>query len=203
MEFLNFFKGKYFYNLLSLLSGFLLCLFMTKQQCVYIPTEYKTVDTGGWVEHHTDTIVKIVEKEVPVPVTLYKRVETIPQWVRDSLANTNWTIHSDTIMIEDTVLIGLNYYEDSIRTEDYELKWKAETFGFLTSMIPEITTYNKVIDRWQTKEVPIKYNWTAGIGVSNELNIKGSFGYKGWMIEPEFSKEFKFNQLYLTKQFQF
>ena len=203
MEFLNFFKGKYFYNALSLLSGFLLCLFMTKQQCVYIPTEYKTIDTGGWVEHVVDTVVVVVEKEVPVPVTLYKRVETIPKWVRDSLANTNWTIHTDTIMVEDTVLIGLNYYEDSIRTEDYELKWKAETFGFLTSMTPQVTTYNKTVDRWQIKEVPVKYNWTVGVGVSNELNFKGSVGYKGWMIEPEFNKEFKFNQLYLTKQFQF
>lgn len=203
MEILNFFKGKYFYNLLSLLSGFLLCLFMTKQQCVYIPTEYKTVDTGGWVQHHYDTIFTVIEKEVPVPYPVYKKITEIPDWVRDSLEKGQFAIKIDTIMREDTILIGMNYYEDSIRTEDYELKWKAETFGFLTSMTPEITVYSKTVDRWQVKEVPRKYNWTVGVGVSNQLNFKGSFGYKGWMVEPEFSKEMKFNQLYLTKQFQF
>lgn len=200
---MEFFKSNFASYIIVFLTGFLACLIMTKNSCVYIPKEYDVIDTGGWVEHNYDTIVQIVEKEVPVPYPVYKKISEIPQWVQDSLMNGKWSIQLDTVMLEDTVMIGLNHYEDSIRTEDYELKWQAETYGFLTSMVPQITIFKDSLVTYQPIVKLRKPTWVATTGISNTLNYKVGIGYKGWMIESEFQDKLKFNQIYLTKQWYF
>ncbi len=54
---------------LSGLVGLLAGLVLTDKGCIYVPKESKIID-NTWIEHHTDTLVIIQEKKVPVPVTV-------------------------------------------------------------------------------------------------------------------------------------
>lgn len=204
---MEFFKSSLATYITTFLLGFLTCLFMTKKQCVEIPSKIEFVDTGGWVQHDTS----IVYVEVPKPYPVVRKVSEIPQWVRDTLTKLNFiptlTVTDSLDSLFNDLVVPINHYEDSLFTDEYTLRWKAETFGFLTSMVPEVTVHKTVVERWDTREQIIyknkKPNWNIGIGASNLLNYKFSVGYKGFNLEPEFNKSFKFNQVYLTKQFTF
>lgn len=205
---MEFFKSNWATYITTFLLGFLCCLYMTKSKCVSIPENIEFVDTGGWVEHSYDTVVQVIEKEVPVPYVVTKKVVEVSQWLIDSLKQSSWSTYVDSLVVDSNLVeIDINHYEDSIQTDKYKLTWKAETFGFLTSMVPEVEVYcdSIIVNRWHTKEVPTRFKprWTIGAGVSNRLNYKFSAGYKGFLIETEFHDKFKFNQVYLTKQFSF
>lgn len=91
--------------------------------------------------------------------------------------------------------LRINEYRDSINTDDFNLKYQIKTLGTLVEFSPTIEVFPNTIT------VPIKKNpkFSIGLGVSNRLNYKVGFGYRGWMLEGEFKKGF--NQVYLTKQF--
>lgn len=190
-------------------TGFLVCLYLFKGGCIETPTKTEVIDNGGWVEHHVDTIYQEVIKEVPVPTYVYRKVTELPGWVQDSLSKKTW-VQTDTIYVDEEVAIGINHYEDSIATKDYELKWKAETFGYLTSMVPSVTVFKDSIvcpEPILVQPKHTKFAINAGVSVMQnkqfELGAKFGVGYKGWMVETSLNKEFELNNIYLTKTFNF
>lgn len=198
---------------ITFLAGFLCCLYFTKWGCV--EPKIKEIDTGGWIQHHYETIHDTILQDVPKPIVIYKTrkeikvagdtIWTYVPYVSGKLDTFDLDVPEDSLVVyQDTSLIPINYYEDSIKTKDYELKWKAETFGFLTSMVPEVTVFkdSMSIDTNYIKRLVKQPKWTIQAGISNRLNYKVGAGYKGWLIESEFHN-LKFNQVYLTKQFQF
>lgn len=193
-------------NIFLFLAGFLSCLYLTKSKCVYVPDNIQIVETEKFV-FKTDTLVQIITKEVPKPVYIYKKVTDIPKWILDSLnTKDKWLVKTDTFF-KDTLLIGINHYEDSVKTEDYELKWTAETFGYLTSMIPELTIY---IDSTVVSDnnpvpvtIPSKNHIDVSLGISTLGHFKPGLGFNGWMIEPEltYTDKLKMPQIWLSKTF--
>jgi len=198
------FNSKYFNNTIFALGGFLLCLYLTRSNCVQVPTKTEVID-NTWVEHHTDTVYSTIIKEVPKPVIIYKTVQEIPETIQDSIIAMSKRFGKDTVYT-DTSQIALNYYQDSIITDDYQLTWTAETFGFLTSMVTNVDVFKDSTVTTVTKTERVtefrKPNFSLGAGISSRLNYKLSAGYKGWMVEVELDKQ-KFNQIYLTKIFHF
>lgn len=199
------FKSNLASYVVTFLLGFLCCLYFTKWGCV--ESKIKEIDTGGWIQHHYDTVKTIVDRPVPIPTIVYKTKKEIQYILAPDTFDLDLGLPEDSLLIvADTSLIPINYYEDSIKTSEYEFKWKAETFGFLTSMVPEITIFQDsiTIDSNYIKRLmkKVKPTWTIQAGLSNRLNYKLGMGYKGWLIESEFHN-LKFNQLYLTKQWQF
>lgn len=170
------------------LLGFLTCLYFTRAKCVDIPIKYDLIETEKRI---FDTIYVKVDKIIPKPTIVYK---TLSEFRIDSIDKIQF--------VEvglDTSHIPVNHYEDSLKTDKYKLKWSAETFGYLTSMVPELEIYEDSL----VIEPIIKHpKWTISTGISNRLNYKIGAGYKGWILEAEFNK-LNFNQIYITKQFTF
>lgn len=201
--------------LISFAGGFLVCLYMTRQGCVETPSETEVLN-NVWVEHHPKTIRDTVIITIPKPVVVYKKLKDAPEWLLDSL--NRLTEFRDSLLYVDTTDIALNHYSDSIQTPEYKLIWTAETFGWLTSMVTDVSIFS---DTFNLKPLPPANlnpvrivpvgttpvyktkNYMIGAGISNLLNYKFSAGYKNWILEAEFDKTHKFNQVYLTKQFSF
>ena len=150
--------------------------------------------TAEKIETKIDTVEKIVNVKIPVPITKYI-------YQTDSI--TNYCIDSffvDVIhRIENEDSIPVNVYQDSISDPDYKLKYNIETIGFLNSFKYDLNVYSKteLVTRTKLK----KPNWMISGAVSNELNWKIGAGFKGWTIEGEFDRNF--NQLFIGKQFTF
>lgn len=103
----------------------------------------------------------------------------------------------DSIFVDSSSQIPVNRYIDKIDQDSVQLDYTIETLGFLTKFDPKLTIKRRI------EYVPYQKNWVAGIGLSDKANWKGSIGYRGWMTEIEFSDGYRFNQLYITKQFHF
>ena len=192
-------------NSIFLLVGFLLCLYLTKFGCVEIPTKTEVIDTGGWVEHIHDTLVLFSTETDTIfkPTIVYKKVAVLPDWVKDSLRNLpvvyKDSLRVDSIMIDTSTFIGINHYTDTLSTDKYKLVWNAETVGFLTSMLAEVSTFGDTV---HTKETITKIpKWNVSVGISNHFHPKFGVGYKGWNVEAEVYNNLK--SVYLTKHFYF
>lgn len=174
---------------LSGLVGLLVGLVLTDKACIYVPKESKIID-NTWIEHHTDTLVIIQEKKVPVPVTVYKEVSK-EVFYRD-------TLYRDSGL----VTVPFNTYIDSTETSDYKFSYKAEVMGELVTFEPTITLYqdSTVIHKEEQMYIPKTPDWSVTIGVSNKVNFLGSFGYKGWQVGLDANPQ-GINQLFLTKTF--
>lgn len=234
---LDFINNKYFSYTISTLVGFLLCLLLTKQGCVDTPVKIIDSGGWVEHSYDTVFQVQIITKEIPKPVIKYVKIKDIQKQIdttdvgrygdtfvyhlpkdsfdlfqivydsEDSILNEIDTININVTDSVETETIPINHYEDSIFTKDYTLRWTAETYGFLTSMIANV----QLNPNSNQPRSPViinnknKYNWTIGAGISNQLNLKASVGYKGWLLEGEFANnnKYNFNQLYITKQFQF
>ena len=145
--------------------------------------------------------IQIIETEkivydtvtVPVPQTKYfYKNDTILKVIRDSfLREIVRNVPEDSL-----VPIPFNEYIDSIKSSDYVLKYKVQTFG-------EMVGFN-----YSLSFIPRAYivpqkakSWMVGVAVSDRLNYKCGVGYKGWTVETEFNKNLTFNQVYFGKQF--
>ena len=75
--------------------------------------------------------------------------------------------------------------------------YNIQTLGSLLDFDYNLSFYPQVY----IKKEYINKKWLGSVGISDKLNYKLGIGYKGWVVESEFDKRSRFNQLYLTKQF--
>jgi len=101
----------------------------------------------------------------------------------------------DSFLRVDSVdrVIPVNVYVDSVIQDDVRLDYTIETAGLLLRFEPIIA--------FKPMSCVVR-PWTVGMGVSNRFNWKWSLGRSGWLIEAEFGRT-QFNEVYLTKQFNF
>ncbi len=183
---------------LSGLIGLVTGITLTENGCVYVPKETKIID-NTWIEHHTDTLVIIQEKKVPVPVTVYKQVSK-DYFLRDTLYRDLTTVIDTSDA--DLIAIPFNTYIDSTETSDYKFTYKAEVMGELVTFEPTITLYqdSTVVHKEEQMFIPKTPDWTVTIGMSNKVNFLGSFGYKGWQIGLDANPQ-GINQFFISKTF--
>lgn len=168
------------------LLGILIMILVNRRSC-----------TEAVVDPHrsVDTVTIVLNAPVPNPVIVYRtKLDTIvkyQQWVE--YRNQIDTIFRDSAASE----IPVNRYVDAIDQDSVRLDYTIETLGFLTKFDPRLTIKRKI------EYIPYRRHWMAGAGVSSKANWKGSIGYDGWTIECELTKGYKFNQLYIGKQFYF
>lgn len=142
-----------------------------------------------------DTIVVKIPS-IPEPKIYYRtkrELDTIVQfhtWIE-------YRTLVDSIFVDTSSQIPVNRYTDKIDQDSVQLDYTIETLGFLTRFDPKLTIRRRI------EYIPYQKNWVVGIGLSDKANWKGSIGYKGWMTEIEFRNGYRFNQLYITKQFPF
>jgi len=189
-------KQKILNAIISSVIGFLGCLVLTKQGCVYLPEKYVFKD-NVWVEHRTDTLVSVVTKKVPVPITVEKivEIEKIPDWVK----NIKYSVDSSG---DSSFVIPYNIYIDTTKTPDYEFAYKAEVMGEMLSFDSKINIFRKdsSLNKETTNFVPKKPVWTSVVGLSNQLSFQAGLGYKGFSLVADFDRV-GFKQVYLTKTF--
>jgi hypothetical protein len=135
-----------------------------------------------------DTIREEVQVKIPIHVTKYvTREDSIFKFITDS-------IYLDRYVDKDEP-IPVNEYQDSILTKDYKLKYDISTVGQLLDFKYDLSLF---------KETPIKprvKNWMVSGSVSDKLNFKLGFGYKGWNVEGVLGKNNR--ELFAGKQFNF
>lgn len=107
----------------------------------------------------------------------------------------------DTLILKDSISIPfpINVYQDSLLTDDVDLKWKISTAGILIDFDPELTIKRKCPELIPRKDK----KWTMTAGVSNRLNWKVGIGYSNWMLESQFNKNGNFNEIYFSKILRF
>ena len=185
-------------------SGFLLCLFLTKGGCVdtdsakdyvFVSDTVYVKDLNAVAFDYRDTIYlsKSIYKTRYVPVT-------------DTLVKLLIESYPEYVLIRDTneQTIPINEYTDSAVGVDYKVRWTSLVHGQLLTMDAKVETFYSPPPQVLAKKN--KY-WTGGlgIGVTNKGNLasKVSFGYRGWLVEPVFDTDFKYDRIYVTKQFNF
>lgn len=178
-------KSPYIHFIFGLVVGVVLMMGLRFDRC--------KVNTKKVYEIVHDTIVFKVPT-IPKPKIYYRtrlELDTIVQhdkWIE--YVNLIDSIYLDTTKRD----LPINRYVDCIDQDSVKLDYIIETFGFLTKFEPTLTIKQRNLSQ---------KHWVVGLGLSDKANWKGSIGYKGWMTEIEFSNGYKFNQLYITKQFQF
>lgn len=174
------------YSVIFLLLGILLGWV---GHCTYQPKE--VVSEGDIVR--IDTIVKVVNVEVPKPIIRYRYLtDTLIQLVNNEILVEVYS--KDTINMVQT-----NVYHDSIVDPDYKLDYEIETLGELLKFTPRLDIYQRTITQTNIKLTRPK--WMVGGAFSSNANFKVGLGYKGWTTEVEFKN--KLNQVWLGKQFNF
>lgn len=165
--------------------GFILALFVKTDGCGHRPP----VD-------RVDTIIVKLPIVIPSqPKIIYRPLKEI-QTVVDTLKLIQYLTEIDSFLKIDTVVrqIPVNLYIGSVDSGTVKLDYEIETIGFLTKFNPTIT--------YKPVRSPERH-WIVGVGVSDRLNWKASLGRSGWLVEAEFGQAYRFNQVYLTKQFNF
>lgn len=174
--------------------GFGLCLWLTTKGCFHTK-ETQFINT---VEYRFKDTILFEKVSVYIPITKIKT--EIDSAILEKFVE---IYKVDTTFIDTSYNMVINQYQDSTETENYKLKWKAETLGYLTNFENEvIITKDSTV---QTITKIIKPKFCAQVGISNLLESKIGVGYKGWMLEANFEpvNKFKFKQLFITKQFAF
>lgn len=175
--------------------GFGLCLWLTTRGCFSPTKEIKFINTVEYKLRDT-----FIFKEVPVYTPITKVKTKIDSLTLEKFVE---VYKVDTTFIDTSYNMVINQYQDSTETENYKLKWKAETLGYLTNFENEvIITKDSTV---QTITKILKPKFCAQVGISNLLESKVGIGYKGWILEANFEpvNKFKFKQLFITKQFVF
>lgn len=176
-----------------LFLGVLLALLGTKHGCVVTPsvTNQDTVYV-----YRIDTLVY---SHVPEPVVTFIKVPTLVYRDRVDTLYVNDSVYvevpiADTVYVEEMV----NFYEDSIITDKHTVEYRTHIRGEMLSMDMMVTSKQE-----ERIVMPILYKpkWTAGIGLSSHLSVKGSIGHKGWYLEPVINREGKFQEMFITKTF--
>jgi len=181
---------------ISFAVGFAVCLWLTTRGCFTPAKEIQFINTVEYKFKDT-----FVVKEVPVYVPVVKTKTEI-----DSVLLEKFTViyKIDTTFIDTSYNMVINQYQDSVITNEYSLKYKAETLGYLTNFGAEVIVTKDSTVRTTTKLIKPKF--CAQVGLSNLFQPKIGLGYKGWIFEAEFTpinEKFKFNQFFITKQFSF
>lgn len=164
--------------------GLLATLFTSSDGCVRLPSVLPP-----------DTVFVRVPIVIPsTPEVKYRTLKEISSKV-DTLVLEREISRLDSFLRVDTVerIIPVNVYSDSVSQDGVRLDYTIETVGFLLRFEPVIS-YKPVSC--------VVRPWTVGMGVSNQLNWKASLGRSGWLVEAEFGQS-GFNEIYLTKQFNF
>lgn len=176
--------------------GFGICFWLTTKGC-FTPT--KDIQYINTVEYKIrDTFVT---KEVPVYVPVVKVKTEIDSVLLEKFTE---VYHIDSVFMDTSYNMIVNSYEDTLTNQDYTMEYKIETLGYLTDFTTKVMTKRDSVVQTVTKLIKPKF--CAQVGLSNLLQPKVGFGYKGWILEAEFTpvnEKFKFNQFFITKQFIF
>lgn len=173
-------------NILFLITGLIVGYFVGCGQRV------RTIEKNTVVTKY-DTVTSHVEVKIPESRTKYIFLTDTIEITKIDSALTK-IVHD----IEDGGPIPVNEYQDTITTEDYQLRYTIGTIGILKNFNYDVDVYRQTQVLTQVK----KPKWTVGLGLSNQLHYKVGAGYRGWMVESEFRKD-KFNSIWLGKQFNF
>jgi len=188
-------------------TGFLACLFLTQKKCVQVPVDRQFIHDTVFVKSldfvydYRDTVY--IKK--PIYKTRYvPKTDTLVVFMEPDTSYELFKLIPDTVWA-DSEVIPINEYEDSAVGVDYKLKWNASVYGYILTMDAKVQTYQPIPEGPTSVERP--KNWQAGLGLGigqkGGLYPKASFGYKGWMVEPVFTSEFKYDRIYLTKLVRF
>lgn len=182
--------------LFTFILGLILGLWLSTKGC-FSPT--KEIEFVNTVEYRIKDTFVIKEIPVYVPVTKVKtKIDSV------LLEKFVQTYHIDTTYIDTSYNMIVNWYRDTIITANYSFDYEIETLGYLTGFKNQIAVEQDSVVRTVTKVV--KPRFCAQVGLSNLLQPKIGFGYKGWLLETAFTpinEKFKFNQIFITKQFTF
>jgi hypothetical protein len=181
--------------LILLFLGMLLAFLGTREGCVVVPPVDSKQDTV--YVYRVDTLVY---SHVPEPEIRFIKVPVIvPRYTVDTFyVNDSVFVEvpspPDTIYMEEMV----NYYEDSIVTDKHTVEYRTHIKGEMITMDMFVTSKQE-----ERIVMPVLYKpkWTAGIGLSTNLSVKGSIGHKGWHLEPVLNKQGQFQEMFLTKTF--
>lgn len=164
--------------------GILISMFTTTKGCVQIPYPPRP-----------DTVIVRIPIVIPTrPEIRYRTIKEISKAV-DTLVMEREIARLDSFLRVDSVdrAIPVNVYADSVVQDDVRLDYTIETAGLLLRFEP-IISYKPISC--------VVRPWTVGLGVSTRMNWKASLGRSGWLVEAEFGRS-GFNEIYLTKQFNF
>lgn len=192
-------------------TGFLACLFLTQKKCVQVAVDrqfihdtvfVKDLDFGYDMDYRdTVYIKKPIYKTRWVPKT-----DTLVVFMEPDTSYELFKLIPDTVWAEQEV-IPINEYEDSAVGVDYKLKWNASVYGYILTMDAKVQTFHPISEGPSNTPASRPKNWQAGLGLGigngGGLFPKASVGYKGWMIEPVFNQDFKYDRIYLTKLVRF
>lgn len=187
-------------------SGFLACLFFTQKNCVQVPKEYQMLHDTVFVQDLDfgyDLSVRDTVYKTLVKTKWYPKTDTLVQHVLHLMTDTIREAYPNEVDFDYANYVPINEYEDSVITDDYKLNWKSSVYGTILTMDMDVKTFEKATP--VTK--PKAKNWQAGLGLgvgqAGGLYPKASVGYKGWMIEPVFDSNFKYDRIYVTKLVRF
>lgn len=189
-------------QILPILTAFMLGVLITaNMKCS------KEIVTQSIVQHDTLTISQRDTVTEFTPVYKYKvnvkrdsfYIPVVKDFVVDS-------VKTDSVTGEVKVYVDSMNYQ--FNQGDVKFNYELHTLGDLLMFSPSITflplTTNSLAPTVQSptyKEV--KKLWTLGIGLSNRLVGKLSFGYKDILLEPALDFQNKNFQVFFTKQFHF
>lgn len=144
----------------------------------------------------TEVVTKIdtFVKEIKVDVTKIKhdvvyisKTDTLLKTLNDTLYVTEFLTDS----------VPVNVYTGKEETNDFKLEYEVKTLGEMLSFKPTVTTYQKTITEFKK----VQPKWSISGAISNNLNYKLGFGYRGWTVEGVLGKNNR--ELYISKQFNF
>lgn len=164
--------------------GLLVSLFTTTKGCVQIP-----------YPPSPDTVIVRIPIVIPTrPEIRYRTTKEISKTV-DTIILEREIARLDSFLRIDSVdrVIPVNVYADSVVQDGVRLDYTIETAGLLLRFEPIIS--------YKPMSCVVR-PWVVGLGVSNRMNWKASLGRSGWLVEAEFGRS-GFNEIYLTKQFNF
>lgn len=150
------------------------------------------------VEKIVETKIKIdtFVKEIKVDVTKIKHDVVYISLMDTLLQQVPLT---DTVYVPDFShdSIPINVYTGTEETNEFKLEYEVKTLGQMLSFKPTVTTFQKTV----TEIKKVQPKWMISGAISNNLNYKLGFGYRGWTVEGVLGKNNR--ELYIGKQFNF
>ena len=184
--------------------GMFSCWMIVRSPGCYAGGGPDQIDTMYVFQQPINNIHSIRDSALAYPVTVYKPVEYIPQWIFDSLSRPE-RLHIERIYIKDSTHVAVRQYNDSVRTENYFMKYRAEVLGgYLTALNHDVTIFKDSIVHEKVKNIRKVPNFSiitgAGVQLDGRIFYSGGASYKNWIVEAEMNGR-RLHQLNLKRQF--